>query len=146
MKAKAQRQEFLFILPLSNRKKDTDQSSALYSVKAFECVHANVVDIWVFFLSRQLIENIAYWVWFFSPLKRPFIQWKGEIFDLENWNFSIKIFSKKENRSQKEKKVRLQANLEFRQNDIKRLNKKHNIEMFSSCVRGEKAYTVKEKI
>ena len=45
MKAKAQRQEFLFILPLSNRKKDTDQSSALYSVKAFECVHANVVDI-----------------------------------------------------------------------------------------------------
>ena len=50
MKAKAQRQEFLFILPLSNRKKDIDQSSALCSVKApFERVHANVVDIQFFF-------------------------------------------------------------------------------------------------
>ena len=50
MKAKAQRQEFLFILPLSNRKKNIDQSSALYSVKVpFERVHANVVDIRVFF-------------------------------------------------------------------------------------------------
>ena len=47
---------------------------------------------------------------------------------------------------QKAKKIRLQANLEFRQNEIKKLNKKHNIEMFSIHVRGEKAYTAKQKI
>ena len=57
MKAKTQRQEFLFILPLSNRKKNIDQSSALYSVKVpFERVHANVVDIRVFF-SKSAVST-----------------------------------------------------------------------------------------
>ena len=46
----------------------------------------------------------------------------------------------------KNEKVRLQTNLEFRQNEIKKLKKKYNIEMFSSRVRGGKAYAAKEKI
>ena len=46
----------------------------------------------------------------------------------------------------KNKKMRLQTDLEFRQNDIKKLNKKYNIEMFSSSVRGGKAYAVEQKI
>ena len=59
IKTKIRRQEFLFILPLLNRK-NIDRSSALYSVKApFELVHAHMTDI-CFFLRLQLIQNIAY--------------------------------------------------------------------------------------
>ena len=42
--------------------------------------------------------------------------------------------------------MRLQTDLEFRQNEIKKLNKKCNIEMFSGRVRGRKAYAEAQKI
>ena len=45
----------------------------------------------------------------------------------------------------KKKKMRLQTDLEFRQNVIKKFNKKNNNEMFSSRVHGGKAYTAKQK-
>ena len=40
----------------------------------------------------------------------------------------------------------LRTDLEFQQNEITKLNQKYNIKMFSSRVRGEKAYTAKQKI
>ena len=40
----------------------------------------------------------------------------------------------------KNEKMRLQTDLEFQQNEIKRLNAKYNMEMFSSRVRGGKVY------
>ena len=43
-------------------------------------------------------------------------------------------------------KMRLQVNLEFQKNDIKELNKKHNVEMFSTKVRGGKAFAAEQKI
>ena len=49
-------------------------------------------------------------------------------------------------RSQNKKKVRLQTDLEFQQNEIKKLNKKFNFEMFSTNVRGGKAFAAKQKI
>ena len=39
-----------------------------------------------------------------------------------------------------------QTDLEARQNEIKKLNKKYNIEMFSGRVRGKKAYVAEQKI
>ena len=43
----------------------------------------------------------------------------------------------------KNERMRLQVDLEFQQNEIKRLNKKCNVEMFSSRVSGGKAYAAK---
>ena len=40
----------------------------------------------------------------------------------------------------------IQTDLEFQQNEIKRLNKKFNIEMFSRNIRGGKAFAVEQKI
>ena len=40
----------------------------------------------------------------------------------------------------------MQTDLEFQQNEIKRLNKKCNVEMFSSRVRRGKAYAAEQKI
>ena len=42
--------------------------------------------------------------------------------------------------------MRLETDLKFQQNEIKRLNEKYNVEMFTSRVRGGKAYTVEQKI
>ena len=49
--------------------------------------------------------------------------------------------------SQKRKeKMRLQTDLEFQQNEIKNLNKKYNVEMFSTRIRGGKAFATEQKI
>ena len=49
-------------------------------------------------------------------------------------------------RDQKQETMRLQANLEFLQNEIKKLNKKYNIDMFSTNLRGGKAFATEQKI
>ena len=48
-------------------------------------------------------------------------------------------------RNQKEK-MRLQVNLEFQQNEIKKLNEKYNVEMFSTKTRVGKAFAAEQKI
>ena len=40
----------------------------------------------------------------------------------------------------KNKRMRLQTDFEFQQTEIKKLNKKYNVEMFSTRVRGGKAF------
>ena len=42
--------------------------------------------------------------------------------------------------------MRLQTDQEFQQNEIKKLNLKYNVEMFSSRVRGGKAFAAEQKI
>ena len=48
-------------------------------------------------------------------------------------------------REETSEKMRLQTDLEFQQNEIKKLNKKHNV-MFITKVRGGKAFAVEQKI
>ena len=42
--------------------------------------------------------------------------------------------------------MKLQADLEFQRNEIKRLNEKYNVGKFCSKVRGGKAFAAKQKI
>ena len=42
--------------------------------------------------------------------------------------------------------MRLQTDLEFQQNEIKKLNKKYDVEMFSTRLRGGKAFAAEQKI
>ena len=42
--------------------------------------------------------------------------------------------------------MRLQTDLEFTQNEIKKINKRYNVEMLSSRVRAGKAYVAEQKI
>ena len=48
-------------------------------------------------------------------------------------------------RNQKQE-MRLQTDLEFLQNEIKKLNKKYSVNMFSSKLRGGKAFATEQKI
>ena len=49
-------------------------------------------------------------------------------------------------RDQKQETMRLQANLEFLQNEIKKLNQKYNVDMFSTKLCGGKAFAAEHKI
>ena len=51
----------------------------------------------------------------------------------------MQIFYEEIHHKRKER-MRLQTDLEFQQNEIKNLNKKYNVEMFSTRVRGGKAF------
>ena len=44
------------------------------------------------------------------------------------------------------KKMRLQTDLEFQQRKIMKLNKKYNVLMFSTKIRGGKAFSAEQKI
>ena len=48
--------------------------------------------------------------------------------------------------SKRKGEMRLQTDLEFQQNEIKKLNKKYDVEMFSTRVRGGKAFAAEQKI
>ena len=87
--------------------------SALCNIKASsELVHADVTDI-RFFLSQPSIQNIAYWLWIFSLLKHL----------SRNLELFYRDIQPKTEQTAKYEKMRLQTDLEFRQNEIKKLNK-----------------------
>ena len=46
----------------------------------------------------------------------------------------------------RKEKMQLQTDLEFQQNEIKKLNKKYNVEMFTTRVRGGKAFAAEQKL
>ena len=58
----------------------------------------------------------------------------------------MELFYQEVNNKRKGKSLRLQTDLEFQQNEIKRLNKKYNVEMFSTKLRGGKAFAAEQKI
>ena len=67
-------------------------------------------------------------------------------FIIENFKIFYKDIERKRGKVDNIEKMRIQTNLEFQQNEIKRLNKKYNIEMFSGNIRGGKAFAAEQKI
>ena len=128
------------------QRKDIDRSSALYSIKvSFELVHADVADIR--FFSRSAVDPkycllavdlFTSKVFVYTIKNRSFLAKKLELF--------YQDIHPKRDRIIKNSKMRLQTDLEFAQNEIKKLNEKYNVEMFSSRVRGGKAYAPEQKI
>ena len=118
------------------QRKDIDRSSALYSIKvSFELVHADVADIR--FFSRSAVDPkycllavdlFTSKVFVYTIKNRSFLAKKLELF--------YQDIHPKRDRIIKNSKMRLQTDLEFAQNEIKKLNEKYNVEMFSSRVRG----------
>ena len=58
----------------------------------------------------------------------------------------MELFYEEVNNKRKQKKMRLQTDQEFQQNDIKKLNNKYNVDMFSTRLRGGKAFGAEQKI
>ena len=145
-KSKDPKKSIPLYTPFVELRKDIDRSSALYSTKAsFELMHADIVDIRAFSKSAVHPKYCLLAVDLFTsknysyPKKsRHLVAQKMELF---YWD----IYPKREQVAKNER-MRLETDLKFQQNEIKRLNEKYNVEMFSSRVRGGKAYTAEQKI
>ena len=58
----------------------------------------------------------------------------------------MKLFYDEVRAKRKGKPMGLQVDNEFQQAKIKDLNNENNVEMFTSAVRGDKAFTAKQKL
>ena len=133
-----------FYTPFVEQKKDIDRSSALYTVNApLQFFHADVAFLKFFAKSAVdpkyaliCVDLFSSKVYVYTMRKKSNLWQKLEIFYKE-------IDSKRRNKNER---MRLQTDLEFQQNEIKKLNKKYNVEMFSSRTRGGKAFAAEQKI
>ena len=122
-------------------KKDIDRSTLYSFSKPFEILHADIADIRFFAKSAAdphycllFLDLFTQKIYTYPMKKRHWLKKKMELFYEE-------ISDKRSNET-----MRLQTDLEFQRNEIKKLNKKHNVEMFSTRVRGGKAFAAEQKI
>ena len=65
---------------------------------------------------------------------------KKELYHLKKLEIFYKEIEQNREKGDNEEKMRIPTDLEFQQNEIYRLNKKYNIEMFSWNIRDGKAF------
>ena len=124
------------------QKSDVIDRCTLYSIHAsFDLLHSDVGDLR--FLGKVaadpkycllLIDLFTSKVYIYRMKNRSLISLKLEKFYKE-------VVSKCKN-----KKMRLQSDLEFKQKKIFALNKKYNVDIFSTVVRGGKAFAAEQKL
>ena len=118
--------------PFVEQRKDIDRST-LFSINSpFVLLHADIADIR--FLAKSaadphyclvIVDLFTQKVYTYPMKKRHLLRKKME-------DFYNDILPKRTDN----KTMRLQTDLEFQQNEIKQLNKKFNVEMFSTKLRG----------
>ena len=107
----------------------------------FELLHAVIADNRFFAKSAAdplycllIVDLFTQKIFTYPMKKRNLLSSKLEKFYIEVQN------------KRKDKRTRLQADLELNQNEIKKTNKKFNIEMFHTRTRGGKAFAAEQKI
>ena len=135
-----EKEEIPTFVPFIENKKDIDNST-LYSFNGpFQLLHADIADIRFFSKSAVdphccllFVDLFTQNIYTFPMKKRNLLKKKMQIFY-------------EEIQHKRKERMRLQTDLEFQQNEIKNLNKKYNVEMFSTRVRGGKAFAAEQKI
>ena len=128
------------VTPFVEKKSNIDQST-LYSVsKPFKLLHADTADLR--FLAKSAVDPK-----YFLLVVDLFTS-KVYVYPMKNRTLLAKKFQIFYNdiKSKKSGKMRLQADLEFNQNKIKELNKKFDVDMFHTRLRGGKAFAAEQKI
>ena len=122
-------------------KRDIDRSTLYSFSRPFELVHADVGNLEFLAKNATFPQYVLVLVYLFSsktytyPMKsRKQIRQK------------LKQFYEEVKQKRKGKKMKLQVDQEFQQLRIKSLNKEHNLEMFSTSLRGRKGFAVEQKI
>ena len=132
-----------FYTPFIEQRKDIDRSSALYTVNGpLQFFHADLAYLQFFAKSAVDPKYALLCVDLFTSKVYVYtLRTKNNLFKkLEEFYEEIDI------KRVKNEKIRLQVDLEFQQNKIKELNKKYNVEMFTTKNRGGKAYAAEQKI
>ena len=125
------------------KRKDIDRSSALYSINGpLQFFHADLAYLQFFAKSAVDPKYALVCVDLFTS--------KVYVYTLRTKNNLFKkveqFYKEIDDKRNKNEKMRLQVDLEFQQNKIKELNKKYNVDMFSTEIRGGKAYAAEQKI
>ena len=132
-----------FYTPFIEQRKDIDRSSALYSINGpLQFFHVDLAYLQFFAKSAVDPKYALLCVDLFTSKVYVYtLRSKNNLFKkLEEFYEEIDI------KRVKNEKMRLQVDLEFQQNKIKELNKKYNVEMFTTKNRGGKAYAAEQKI
>ena len=131
-----------FYTPFTPQKKNIDRST-LYTVDGpLQFFHADVA--YLKFLARSAVDPKYALVCVDLFTSKVYIYTMKKKNNLVN---KLEAFYKEiETKRNKNEKMRLQTDQEFQQNEIKKLNLKYNVEMFSSRIRGGKAFAAEQKI
>ena len=131
-----------FYTPFTPQKKNIDRST-LYSVNGpLQFFHADIA--YLKFLAKSAVDPkyallcvdlFTSKIYVYTMRKRSNLVNKLETF-----------YKEIEVKRNKNEKMRLQTDQEFQQNEIKKINLKYNVEMFSSRIRGGKAFAAEQKI
>ena len=132
-----------FYTPFVEQRKDIDRSSALYSINApLQFFHADLAYLQFFAKSAVDPKYALLCVDLFTS--------KVYVYTLRTKNNLFKkmeeFYKEINDKRVKNEKMRLQVDLEFQQNKIKELNRKYNVDMFSTTTRGGKAFAAEQKI
>ena len=132
-----------FYTPFIQQKKDIDRSSTLYTINGpLQFFHADIA--FLKFLAKSAVDPkyallcvdlFTSKIYVYTMRKKSNLLQKLELFYRE-------IQPKRKNGE----KMRLQTDQEFQQNEIKKLNQKYNVKMFSTKLRGGKAFAAEQKI
>ena len=126
--------------PFIENKRNIDKST-LYSFNGpFQLLHADIADIRFFSKSAVDPKYCLLFVDLFTQKIYTYPMRKRNILKKKMEEFYEEVSQKRK------EKMRLQTDLEFQQNEIKKLNGKYNVEMFSTRVRGRKAFAAEQKI
>ena len=128
--------------PFTEQKKDKDRST-LYTINGpLQFFHADIA--YINFLAKSAVDPKFALVCVYLFTSKVYIYTMKKRSNLVN---KLEIFYREIQPKRREnKRMRLQTDLEFQQNEIKKLNLKYNVEMFSSRLRGGKAFAAEQKI
>ena len=135
-----QNNDLPLVTPLVNKRSNIDHS-ILYSIsKPFDLLHTDIADLrW---LAKSAVDPK------YCLLVVHLFTSKIYIYPMKNRSLlakKLKLFY--EDVDQKGNgRMRLQTDLEFKQNQIKKLNDEFNVEMFQAKVPGGKAFAAEQKI
>ena len=125
------------------QKKDIDWTWTLYSIKApFELFQEDLANIK--FSSNSVVDPhyCLLCVDLFSSKIYTYLKKKRSLLAKKMDPFYEEIETKGDSSEQ----MRIQTDLEFRQRDIQKLNKKYNVLVFHSKIRSGKAFAAEQKI
>ena len=126
--------------PFYESKSNVDHSTLFSISKPFELLHGDIAD--TRFLAKSAVDPK------YCLLLVDLFTSKVYIYPMKNRSLlakKLKLFYD-DIQSKRSGLLKLQTDLEFKQNEIKKLNEEYDVEMFHTRVRGGKAFAAEQKI
>ena len=126
--------------PFYESKSNVDHSTLFSISKPFELLHGDIAD--TRFLAKSAVDPQ------YCLLLVDLFTSKVYIYPMKNRSLlakKLKLFYD-DIQSKRNGLMKLQTDLEFKQNEIKKLNQEYDVEMFHTRVRGGKAFAAEQKI